>query len=153
MNPITSWGSAVLTLQVRSKGQRLLGRSFLYSATGWISMIPFHSKTPRAMENLQKFWAEGDVIFFLIECYIRKICESFWKWKSFQHSMKELEASWDIYYKTRMANYYPKWNLIGQRQHKKTVLTIFIAAINASKMRTFFMRTNIFNDKQIKAAA
>lgn len=114
-------------------------------------MIPFHSETQRAMENLQKFWAKGDVTFFKQSVILERSMKAFENEKNFS-ALNERIRGFLRYSETGMENYYSKWNLIWQKQHKKIVLTIFITAIKVSKIRTFFM-TNIFNDKQIKASA
>lgn len=67
-------------------------------------MIPFHSETQRAVENLQKFWAKGDVTFFKQSVILERSMKAFENEKTFQHWMKELEASWDILR--------PEWKII-----------------------------------------
>lgn len=54
-NPISSRGSEVPGAgSDKQDTEAYWGRSFLHSVGGHISMTPFHSKTQKAMESLQK---------------------------------------------------------------------------------------------------
>ena len=149
MHPISSQGSEVPGAGSDKQGtEAYWGRPFLHSVGGYISMTPFHSKTQKATESLQKFWAKGDTIFY--SAILERSVKGFEREKVF--SAHERIGGVLIYHKTRVENYYSKWNLIWQKQPKKIVLTRFVTAIKVSKTRTSFM-TSIFNDEQTKASA